>query len=44
MMTFLAAMVQHAIWFHNRIVGHIIESLVYAAISGAIFAAMWPKA
>jgi len=42
-LTFLAAMVQHAIWFHNRIVGHIIESLIYAAISGAIFAAMWPK-
>lgn len=44
LMTFLSAMVQHAIWFHNRIVGHIIESFVYAAISGAIFAAMWPKA
>lgn len=43
-LTFLAAIVQHAIWFHNRIVGHIIESLVYAAISGAIFAVMWPKA
>lgn len=43
LLTFLAAIVQHAIWFHNRIVGHIIESLVYAAISGAIFAAMWPK-
>ncbi len=40
LLTFLAAMVQHAIWFHNRIVGHIIESLVYRAI----FAAMWPKA
>lgn len=43
LLTFLAAMVQHAIWFHNRIVGHIIEALAYAAISGAIFAAMWPK-
>jgi hypothetical protein len=41
-MTFLAAIVQHAIWFRNRIVGHFIESIAYAAIVGAIFAAMWP--
>lgn len=41
-MTFLAAIVQHAIWFHNRIVGHVIESILYAAIAGAIFGAMWP--
>jgi len=41
-LVFLAAMVQHAIWFHNRIVGHVIESVVYAAITAAIFAAMWP--
>jgi hypothetical protein len=40
--TFLAAIVQHAIWFHNRIVGHVIESIAYAAIVGAIFGAMWP--
>ena len=44
LVTFLAAIVQHAIWFHNRIVGHVIESIAYAAISGAIFAAMWPSA
>jgi hypothetical protein len=43
-MTFLAAMVQHAIWFRPRIVGHIIESVGYAAITGAIFAALWPAA
>ncbi len=43
LMTFLAAIVQHAIWFHSRIVGHILESIAYAAISGSIFAAMWPK-
>ncbi len=43
-MTFLAAIVQHAIWFHNRIVGHVIESIAYAAITGAIFGAMWPGA
>lgn len=42
LMMFLAAIVQHAIWFQNRIVGHIIESVCYAAITGAIFAAMWP--
>jgi hypothetical protein len=41
---FLAAIVQHAIWFHARIVGHVIESIAYAAIAGAIFAAMWPAA
>jgi hypothetical protein len=39
---FLAAIVQHAIWFHARIIGHVIESVAYAAIVGAIFAAMWP--
>jgi len=43
LLTYLAAMVQHAIWFLNRIVGHIIEAIASAAISGAILAAMWPK-
>jgi len=43
-MTFLGAMVPHAIWFQNRIVGHVIESIAYAAITGGIFAAMWPAA
>jgi hypothetical protein len=43
LLTFLAAIVQHAIWFKNRIVGHVIESVAYAAIVGAIFAAMWPS-
>jgi hypothetical protein len=42
LLTFLAAIVQHAIWFQNRIVGHVIESFCYAAITGGIFAAMWP--
>ncbi|MBI3860586.1 MAG: hypothetical protein HY290_01680 [Planctomycetia bacterium] len=42
LMTFLAAIVQHAIWFRNRIVGHVVESLAYAAITAAIFAALWP--
>ena len=43
-LTFFAAMVPHAIWFKARIVGHLIESIAYAAIVGAIFAAMWPAA
>ena len=44
LMTFLAAIIQHAIWFHNRIVGHVIESIAYAVITGTIFGAMWPGA
>lgn len=44
LMTFLAALVQHAIWFRCRIVGHVIESVLYAAIVAGIFGAMWPKA
>lgn len=43
-MAFLASIVQHAIWFRPRIVGHVIESVAYAAITGVIFAAMWPAA
>lgn len=42
LMTFLAAILQHAIWFHCRVVGHVIESVVYALIVGGIFAAFWP--
>lgn len=41
---FLAAIVQHAIWFRMRIVGHAIESAAYALITGAIFAGLWPGA
>jgi hypothetical protein len=44
LLTFLAAMVQHAIWFRPRIVGHVIESVAYAAITAAIFASLWPAA
>lgn len=43
-MTFLAAMVQHAIWFRSRITGHVIESIAYACIAGAIFGGLWPAA
>ena len=43
LMTFLSAIVQHAIWFRTRIVGHVIESIAYAILTGLIFAAMWPK-
>jgi hypothetical protein len=43
LLMYLAAMVRHAIWFRNRIVGQVIESLADASISGANFAALWPK-
>ena len=42
-LTFLPAILQHAIWFHNRILGHVIECIVYALIVGGIFAALWPS-
>lgn len=42
LLTFLAAILQHAIWFRCRVVGHIIESIAYAAITGAIFGYFWP--
>jgi hypothetical protein len=42
-LAYLAAIVQHAIWFPMRIVGHVIESIAYAVITGLIFAALWPK-
>ena len=41
-LTFLSAIVAHAIWFHCRIVGHIIETIVFAAIVGALFGLLWP--
>lgn len=44
LLVFLGAMIQHAIWFQNRITGHVIESVAYAVIAGAIFGAMWPAA
>jgi len=37
------AIVALSIWFRSRIVGHVIESIAYAAIVGAIFAGLWPK-
>ena len=43
-LTFFSAIVPHAIWFKCRIVGHLIESIAFAAIIGAIFGAMWPAA
>ena len=42
LLIFLSAIVQHAIWFRCRIVGHVIESIAYAAIVGTIFGALWP--
>ena len=43
-MTFFAAILAHSIWFRARIVGHLIESLAYAAIVAVLFASLWPKA
>ncbi len=40
--TFGAAVLQHSIWFRMRVVGHLIESIAYSLIAGAIFAALWP--
>ncbi|NND95818.1 MAG: hypothetical protein HKN47_00645 [Pirellulaceae bacterium] len=40
--TFGASIIQHAIWFRVRVVGHVIESIAYSLIAGAIFAALWP--
>lgn len=40
--TFCAAVIQHAIWFRMRVVGHVIESVAYSLIAGAIFAGLWP--
>lgn len=44
LLTFCASILQHAIWFKNRVVGHVIESIVYALIAGGIFAGLWPAA
>ena len=44
LMTFLAAILQHAIWFRPRIVGHVLESVAYAAVTGVLFATLWPAA
>jgi hypothetical protein len=43
-LTFLAALVPHAIWFRPRITGHVIESVACATITAVIFAALWPAA
>ena len=42
LLTFCASILQHSIWFKNRVTGHIIESIGYALIAGAIFAGLWP--
>ncbi len=44
LLTFCASILQHAIWFKSRVVGHVIESIAYALIAGVIFAALWPAA
>lgn len=40
---YAAAIIPHAVWFRIRIVGHLLESLAFAAATGAIFASLWPK-
>jgi hypothetical protein len=40
----LAALVPQAIWFRPRIVGHVIDSVAFAAIAAVLFAALWPAA
>jgi len=42
LMVYLSAMIPQSIWFKNRIVGHVIESVAFAIIAGAIFAGFWP--
>jgi hypothetical protein len=42
LLAYLPAILQHAIWFHCRVVGHVVESIAYALITGAIFGALWP--
>lgn len=42
-LTFTAAVVPGAIWFKNRITGHIIDGVIQAAIAGAVFAWLWPS-
>jgi hypothetical protein len=44
LLAYLPAIIQHSIWFHCRITGHVVESIAYALITGAIFGAMWPAA
>jgi hypothetical protein len=39
---YIGAIVAHAIWFHMRIAGHLLESLAYAIVTGLIFALLWP--
>ncbi|MBS0264323.1 MAG: hypothetical protein JSS02_20460, partial [Planctomycetes bacterium] len=42
LLTFLSGIIQHSIWFRVRVVGHIIESVLYAAVTATIFASLWP--
>ncbi|MBX3436768.1 MAG: hypothetical protein KF861_04695 [Planctomycetaceae bacterium] len=43
-LTHFAAIVPNRIWFHQRITGHLIDGLVFTAIIGAVYGAMWPDA
>ena len=44
LLTHFAAIVPHAVWFRCRIAAALVDSLVFAALTAAIFAALWPKA
>ncbi|MGD9853758.1 MAG: hypothetical protein AB7U20_02290 [Planctomycetaceae bacterium] len=41
-LTHFAGVICECVWFHKRITGNLIDSLMFAAITGAIFGAMWP--
>ena len=44
LLTDLVGVTQYSIWFQNRLLGYVIESVLFALLTGAIFAALWPSA
>jgi len=44
LLAYLISIVQHSVWFRCRIVGHVVEAIVYSLVTGAIFASLWPAA
>lgn len=43
-LTHFSGVICECIWFHKRITGNLIDSLIFAALTGAIYGAMWPAA
>jgi hypothetical protein len=43
-LTFCAANVSDAIWFRHRVVGHLIDAVLFGLVLGGLFAALWPTA